>query len=300
MSSCVTTLNLDSQTKEKLNLIVSISKEVARGLGKGREENVYQKALSNELQKKRVIHNSEETIPIIYKGIGVGYERMDITIDESSFLGIILELKAISGTIQPKHIWQLHSYMLNIEYKYGVVINFNQGINEKPLEFCFIIIHEGKPYIYQLETGKAIFLKTSNSYDYDDVYDGREVMIAEQKTIESSAPIKENNDQPIVNQHDEDNKYKHLSVKQLKELMRERKLKPKNDKRDILIERLMQYEVETVNNISEKGWFIYHNDDEKIFIDNSEGLTDKNALDLFIKTHDLDDSCFTIEFLEKA
>jgi len=156
------TLVLPPATLSKLRMLAHFCGEVARGLGKGRAEAVYQEALCSELQRFSIPHTKEEVIPILYKGINVGHERLDIGIRD--WLDAVLELKAQAGAINVAQLWQVHSYM---EYKrcdYGAVINFSQSMGDAGLEIAFVVKQDGVSYLYQLETGKAIPMR-SNGYE---------------------------------------------------------------------------------------------------------------------------------------
>ena len=56
---------------------------------------------------------------LIYDGIEVGRQRMDIVVDEK----FILELKAISG-ISEVHMAQVISYLKATGLKLGLILNF--------------------------------------------------------------------------------------------------------------------------------------------------------------------------------
>ena len=156
-------ISLDNEKKTKLNTIKMLAYYVAINLGKGRDEGVYQKALCLELQKHNILYNVEETIPILYDGIGVGYERLDIMIykwDGEPF-NMILELKATTK-IEIKNHWQILSYMNYKNCDFGAVINFNQGIDGQPLEIAYVIKDVVKSYIYSLTKEQGILMNTPN------------------------------------------------------------------------------------------------------------------------------------------
>jgi len=152
-------LSLPAAILDKFRTLVGFCVAVAKGLGKGRVEGVYQDALCMELQTARIPHTKEETIPILYKGVSVGHERLDIGLRD--WLAMILELKAVTKGIDASHLWQVHSYM---EYKrcdYGAVINFSQSMGDAGVEIAFVVKVAGVSYVYQLETGLAIPMKGS-------------------------------------------------------------------------------------------------------------------------------------------
>jgi GxxExxY protein len=161
-------IKLDNEKKQLLDTIKMLAFYVALTLGKGRDEGVYQKALCLELQKHNILYNEEETIPIMYNGIGVGYERLDIMIykwNGQALYGqpfsMILELKATTK-IETKNHWQLLSYMNYKECDFGAVINFNQGIDGQPLEIAYLIRDDDKPYIYSLTREQGILMNAPN------------------------------------------------------------------------------------------------------------------------------------------
>ena len=157
-------IKLDDEKKRRLDTIKQIALCVAIILGKGRDEGVYQKALCFELQINNILFNVEETIPIIYVEIGVGYERLDIIIyswDGEPFK-MILELKATNTKIEIKNQWQLLNYMNYKQVDIGAVINFNQGVDGQPLEIAYLIKDDNNTYIYSLTREEGILMKNPN------------------------------------------------------------------------------------------------------------------------------------------
>jgi len=142
-------------TQEKINSafkeIRLMALTVAKGLGKGRVEGVYQRALSIELQKKSIAHTMEEIVPIAYDGITVGHERADIHIYNPAF-PCILELKATNRMIQPQEHWQAISYMRALNCHYGAVINFNQSQNGNTQIDFIILTDDGKVFLWDPDT----------------------------------------------------------------------------------------------------------------------------------------------------
>ena len=128
---------------------------VATALGKGRAESVYQHAMGVELQEKSVPHTMEEVITIPYKGVTVGHERADIHIYGDTFPSV-LEMKATNSPIQPKEHWQVISYMRALKCFFGAVINFNQSPKGQLQVDCIILTDDGKPYLWDPDTGTVI------------------------------------------------------------------------------------------------------------------------------------------------
>lgn len=105
------------------HLINSI-KEVDKCLGNYYRENIYQSALLTELQLTGYLVQSEVVVPVIYKGVNVGFERADIVVYKDSKIEYILELKSQSTRISSKEINQLRKYLLNLNCEKGLLVNF--------------------------------------------------------------------------------------------------------------------------------------------------------------------------------
>ncbi len=61
--------------------------------------------------------------PVLYKGIKIGENRLDLVIGEL----IIVELKSVEALV-PVYIAQVISYLRATKYKLGLLINFNVTI----------------------------------------------------------------------------------------------------------------------------------------------------------------------------
>jgi GxxExxY protein len=153
-------IDVPSEVAEKMDFLASLCSEVASGLGKGHVEGVYQQALCAELQENDVRYVSEETIPILYKGVPIGgghSQRLDVVL--SSYLpGFIFELKAVSSGIKPEHHCQLMRYMVYKQQSYGAVVNFSQS-DRGQLEVQFVVERDDTYYLYNFATGYGTPMK---------------------------------------------------------------------------------------------------------------------------------------------
>jgi len=143
---------LSDEIREKLAKLSSLCSEVARGLGKGYIEGVYQQALCSELQEAGIRHVMEETMPILYKGRPLGgthSQRLDVML--LNYLPFIYELKAVSKPISSEHHWQLVRYMTYKSQPFGAVVNFNQS-DKGSLEVQFIVLQGTQHFLYDPET----------------------------------------------------------------------------------------------------------------------------------------------------
>ena len=101
--------------------VIGAAIEVHRELGPGLLESVYEQALMIELADRTIVARSQVEVPTSYKGrdLGLGF-RADIIVEGS----LILELKACS-TLEPIHLAQIISYQRLLQFKRGLLINFN-------------------------------------------------------------------------------------------------------------------------------------------------------------------------------
>jgi GxxExxY protein len=137
---------------EKFKVLASLCQNVARELGKGHTEKIYQEALSLELQRMGVVHIMEQAIPIIYRDTQLGGNHtMRIDISLQTYLKFIYELKATPTAIKPSEQWQLVRYLKATSYDYGAVVNFNQSLIAG-LEIQFIVKSEGEYYMFDPRT----------------------------------------------------------------------------------------------------------------------------------------------------
>ena len=68
-------------------------------------------------------------IPILYKGVYVGFERADIAIyNREGELEYLLELKSQSSRLASKEITQLRKYLKNTACSNGLLINFYENL----------------------------------------------------------------------------------------------------------------------------------------------------------------------------
>jgi len=88
-------------------------------LGFGHKENIYQKALSIELEESDLIFEKEKTLPIFYENNMIGNYRPDFVVENK----IIIEIKAVP--FMPKNYeTQLIYYLKGANFKLGFLINF--------------------------------------------------------------------------------------------------------------------------------------------------------------------------------
>lgn len=121
-------------TKSDLNeltySIIGAAIEVHRNLGPGLLESVYHTCLKEELNHRKLIFQSEFSVPIIYNNKMLSTDlRCDLFIENN----IVVELKSIEKLL-PVHEAQLMTYMRLLDAPKGILINFN----------CMNIFKEGQ------------------------------------------------------------------------------------------------------------------------------------------------------------
>lgn len=95
--------------------------EVARHLGLGFLEKVYERALVHELCSQGIRAQAQIAIPVRYKGALVGDYYADILVENR----VVVEIKATRSHL-PEHQAQLLNYLRATGLRIGLLINFGQ------------------------------------------------------------------------------------------------------------------------------------------------------------------------------
>ena len=111
----------DFAYKQLSHQILAAAFEVHNILGYGFLENVYEKALLQELRSRGLKAESQTEIKVSYKGKEVGSYCADIVVNDY----IILELKAVE-MLNKAHEAQLLNYLKATNKKIGILINFGK------------------------------------------------------------------------------------------------------------------------------------------------------------------------------
>jgi len=101
--------------------ILGCAIEVHRQLGPGLIESVYQKCFNQELSLRGLYFQTQQCVPVTYKGIQLDAELRYDTLVEGL---IITELKSMEGLL-PVHDAVLLTYMKLLQKPKGILINFN-------------------------------------------------------------------------------------------------------------------------------------------------------------------------------
>ncbi len=107
-------------------MVESIAKDVYRTLGSGHSESVYDRAMQVGLRlAKFKLIDSQKVVPITYKGHHVGESYTDIIVGNGRDV-LVIELKAVGGSMGAAEEQQLKNYLKILKLKHGILINFQQ------------------------------------------------------------------------------------------------------------------------------------------------------------------------------
>jgi GxxExxY protein len=109
---------VDMPVYSKLEMMRGFATEVAESLGAGHLESIYHAAMAVELRQAGIMYESEQVMPVTYKGAYVGTVRADIIVNKEC----VLEFK-ISGKIEDAK-QQARQYMKLQGISYGFVVMF--------------------------------------------------------------------------------------------------------------------------------------------------------------------------------
>jgi len=110
--------------------IIGAAIEVHRELGPGKPEAAYEAALCRELELRRIPHEAQKPVPVVYKGIKLdcGY-RLDALVANT----VVVEAKSVE-LVHPVHRAQGLTYLKLGGWKLGLLLNFNVAILKQGIE----------------------------------------------------------------------------------------------------------------------------------------------------------------------
>jgi GxxExxY protein len=101
--------------------VIGCAMKVHRALGKGFPENIYQRALSIELNKSSLKIHEQASCPVYYDDQLIGKRIVDFMIDEK----VLVEIKATS-VYEPSHLNQIINYLHAFNLPIGLLLNFGK------------------------------------------------------------------------------------------------------------------------------------------------------------------------------
>ena len=100
--------------------IIACAYKVHRELGPGFQEKIYQKAMKVALGEAKLSYETEKQYKVIYQNREIGVLKVDLVLENK----VIVEIKAITGSISKVFEAQLLSYLRITHYNVGLLINF--------------------------------------------------------------------------------------------------------------------------------------------------------------------------------
>jgi len=113
--------------EEDINLItekiIGCAINIHKIPGPGLLESIYESAMCIELRETVLKFESQKPIKVVYKGQDIGKFKIDLVVENR----IVVELKS-TERMDPVYSAQILSYMKLGNFKYGLLINFNDSL----------------------------------------------------------------------------------------------------------------------------------------------------------------------------
>jgi len=103
--------------------IIGCAIKVHRELGPGLLENLYETAMTIELDQAGLQYERQKSIPVFYKSREIGLHRLDLVVAGK----VVVELKSVDR-FDPLFDAQVLGYMKMGHYPVGLLINFNSPL----------------------------------------------------------------------------------------------------------------------------------------------------------------------------
>ena len=100
--------------------IIACAYKVHSELGPGFNEGIYHNALKIALEDQRLKYQTEKNLNVLFHGQDIGRLRLDFIIEDK----VIVEIKALTGSIPTVFELQVLSYLKASGHKIGLLINF--------------------------------------------------------------------------------------------------------------------------------------------------------------------------------
>lgn len=110
----------DAHLDHLAHAVIGAAIEVHRTLGPGLLEELYESALSIELEWRGISHERQVPVPLLYRDQPIGDARLDLLIDKQ----LVVELKSVRA-LDDAHLGQMLGYLRAGRFPLGLLINFN-------------------------------------------------------------------------------------------------------------------------------------------------------------------------------
>ena len=109
---------------EIARLIVNTAYNVHVRVGPGLLESVYERVMQYELEKLGLKVDRQRGVPFVYEEIRmpIGF-RADLVVNNK----VVVEIKSVEA-LAPVHAKQLRTYLIAMDMKLGLLINFNTDL----------------------------------------------------------------------------------------------------------------------------------------------------------------------------
>ena len=113
----------DAEIEQLIYDVIGAAIEVHRQLGPGFKERAYENAICVELRLRGISFERQVTVPLFYKGVGLGEGIIDLLVGSR----LIVEIKVVTE-LMPIHTAQIISYLKVRHEQIGLLLNFNADI----------------------------------------------------------------------------------------------------------------------------------------------------------------------------
>jgi GxxExxY protein len=112
--------------ESEIATIKEIARDVYTTLGSGFDECVYENAMLVGLRLQGVAYESQRVVELKYRDHYVGEGYPDLIVHLKNDVKVIIELKAIAGSLGRPEEQQLKNYMRLFGLEHGLLVNFQQ------------------------------------------------------------------------------------------------------------------------------------------------------------------------------
>lgn len=120
---------LSPDAERAMHSAIGCAIAVHRSLGPGFLESIYKKAMCIELENRGLVYERERSIDVIYRGIPISGQRVDLIIGGL----VVVELKAVTR-FEEIHRAQVISYLRTLGLRGGLLINFRVRLLKQGLQ----------------------------------------------------------------------------------------------------------------------------------------------------------------------
>jgi len=122
---------------------IEICEQIAKELGKGFSECVYQEAICVLLQEQGIKYSKEHVLPKMFHGVNVGFMRSDITL-----IDFVIECKAVND-LPEGYLPQIITYLEILHFSQGIFVNFNQNPSKPLLQLYTVTKQKDGLYFFE-------------------------------------------------------------------------------------------------------------------------------------------------------